>query len=244
MKKYGLIGKSLGHSFSKSFFDDLFKEKSINASYENIELAEISEIKDILTSGYSGINVTIPYKEQIIPFLDELTPEAKSIGAVNVIQFKDGKTIGHNTDVFGFRFSIKPFLSNQHERAIVFGTGGASKAIEFVLRSLGIDVLFISRNPIGPKQFGYDEVNENMAKACKLWVNCTPIGTFPNNEECLDLPFEFLTPYHLVVDLIYNPEKTQFLKNAETQNAMVLNGIAMLRHQATKAWEIWNDDIS
>lgn len=240
MRKFGLIGQSLGHSFSKTFFEKFFIEKNVDASYVNIELPKIEDAKPILEGQFSGLNVTIPYKEQIIPFLDELTPEAKSIGAVNVIEFKNGRTIGHNTDAYGFRFSIKPFLTNQHERAIIFGTGGASKAVEFVLKSLGIDVIFVSRNPT-EDQFSYEDVNEHMTKACKLWVNCTPVGTFPNIEDYLPVSYSNITPEHFVIDLIYNPERTVFLKNAEAKGAMVLNGASMLQHQALKAWEIWNN---
>lgn len=240
MRKYGLIGKSLSHSFSKRFFEKYFEENRIEAKYENLELSNIEGIETVFRNQFSGLNITIPYKEQIIPFLDKLSPEAKSIGAVNVVEFKDGKTIGHNTDAYGFQSSIKPFLTNQHERAIIFGTGGASKAVEFVLKSLGIDVIFVSRNPKGG-QFSYDDVNEYMTKACKLWVNCTPVGTFPNIEDCLPIPFGFLTPEHFVVDLIYNPEKTLLLKKAEEKGAMILNGASMLQHQAIKAWQIWSN---
>lgn len=239
MKKYGLVGKSLNHSFSKSFFEQYFESNNIDAKYENIELQEIDNISSILKNQFSGLNVTIPYKEQIIPFLDELSLAAEKIGAVNVIEFKNGKSIGHNTDEYGFRFSIKPFLTNQHERAIIFGTGGASKAIEFVLKSLGIDVIFISRNPT-EGQFAYEDVNDLMTKSCKLWVNCTPVGTFPNIDDCLPISFEYLTNDHLVVDLIYNPDKTLFLKRAGEKGAMILNGASMLTHQALKSWEIWN----
>lgn len=239
-KKYGLVGKSLNHSFSKGFFEEYFSSNNIDAEYENIEIQEINEIKLILKGQFSGLNVTIPYKEKIIPFLDELSSEAKNIEAVNVVEFKDGKAIGHNTDAYGFRFSIKPFLTNQHERAVIFGTGGASKAIEFVLKSLGIDVIYISRNP-REGQFTYEDVNEHMTRSCKLWVNCTPVGTFPNIEDCLPISFEYLTKEHLVVDLIYNPDKTLFLKRAEEKGAMILNGASMLKHQALKSWEIWND---
>ena len=239
MKKFGLIGRSLEHSFSKSFFEHYFETQLIEANYQNIELAEIEEIQSVLLDGYSGLNVTIPYKEQIIPFLDELSEEASKIGAVNVVEFKNGKTIGHNTDVYGFRNSIKPFLNNHHDRAIIFGTGGASKAVEFVLKNLGIDVIFISRNPKGENQFSYEDVNEHMTKACKLWVNTTPVGTYPNNEDGLPIPFDFLTEHHFLIDLIYNPEKTVFLQEGEKKGAMIQNGYSMLKHQATKAWEIW-----
>lgn len=237
MKKFGLIGKSLGHSFSKTFFGKYFIENDIQATYENFELQEIKEFESL--NDLSGANVTIPYKEEIIPFLDELSDEAKAIGAVNVVQFVDGKRIGHNTDAFGFHQSIKPFLTNKHERALILGTGGASKAVAHVLNGLGIDVLYISREPKGAKQFGYDEINENMVKACKLIVNCTPIGTFPNVEECISLPYHAMTDEHLSVDLIYNPTKTKFLEQSELNGASILNGETMLVQQALKAFQIW-----
>ncbi|HIP32131.1 MAG TPA: shikimate dehydrogenase [Crocinitomicaceae bacterium] len=240
MKKYGLIGKSLSHSFSKAFFTSKFLQNKIQASYENIELGTIGLIENLFQENYCGFNVTIPYKEKILPYLDEIDDVAKDIGAVNVVRIKNGKTCGYNTDAFGFHQSIKPFLTNKHERAIIFGTGGASKAIEYVLKKLGVNVIFISRTPEGDNQFGYDEVNENMLKACRLIINCTPVGTFPNIKECINIPFSELTEHHLVIDLIYNPVKTLFLKKAEENNAMILNGESMLKHQALKSWEIWN----
>ena len=240
MKRYGLIGRSLGHSFSKSFFEKFFQEHSLSASYENIELTSVDQITSLFNKDFAGLNVTIPYKEDVIPYLDDLSKEASAIGAVNVIAFENGKSIGYNTDAFGFHQSIKPFLTNMHERAIIFGTGGASKAVEHVLKSLGVDVVFVSRNPIGEKQFGYDQVNDHMLRACKLLVNCTPVGTYPTIDKSLEIPFQFLTKDHLVVDLIYNPEKTKFLRLSEENGAMILNGQSMLKQQALKAWEIWN----
>lgn len=240
MRNYGLIGEKLGHSFSKEFFTQLFKDEKGEAGYANFELDDISKIQDVFkTEGLSGLNVTIPYKQAVLPYLDELSEEAKAIGAVNTIQFVDGKKIGHNTDAFGFAQSIKPFLAFQHERAIILGTGGASKAVAYVLENLGIDVIFISRNPKGEKQFGYDEINDNMLNACKLIVNTTPVGTFPQVDRCPTIPFDYLTEEHLVVDLIYNPEKTKFLQRAEERGAAILNGKPMLKQQALKAWEIW-----
>ena len=240
MKTYGLIGKTLTHSFSKDYFTAFFKKENIAASYENIELENIDEMEGVFRKEYAGLNVTIPYKVAILPFLDNLSEEADKIGAVNVVSFENNKLVGYNTDAHGFHQSIKPFLSNKHERAIIFGTGGASKAIEYVLKNLGIDVIFVSRNPSSEHQFSYAEVNENMVNACKLLVNCTPIGMYPNNDECIELPFECLTEDHLVVDLIYNPSKSLFLQKAEKNGAMILNGESMLKHQALKAWEIWN----
>ncbi len=240
MKQFGLIGKTLGHSFSQKFFTEFFKKHGIDAEFKNIELTEINEITSVFQSGVKGLSVTIPYKEQIIPFLDELSDEARKIGAVNCVEFMNGKTIGHNTDAYGFQQSIKPFLTNQHERAMILGTGGASKAVEFVLKNIGISPIFISRNPQKSNEFAYDEINNHMLNACKLIVNTTPLGTFPNVDECISLPFEFLTPQHLVVDLIYNPEKTKLLQLSEKAGAQILNGESMLKEQALKAWTIWN----
>ena len=241
MKTYGLIGEKLDYSFSKTFFDEYFKKNSIDAAFINFEIPTIDVITEIFKKDISGLTVTIPYKETVIPFLDEITAVAKEIGAVNVIQFKNGKKIGHNSDAYGFQQSIKPFLTNLHERALILGTGGASKAVAYVFKSLGIDVIFCSRNPSGPKEFSYDLLNEHMVNACKVVVNCTPIGTFPNVDEFIDFPFQHLTKDHLVVDLIYNPAKTKFLQKAEEVGATILNGESMLKEQALKAWEIWNE---
>lgn len=242
MRKFGLIGRSLEHSFSKSFFDSYFLEHKINATYQNIELTNIGEIKDGIFDQYQGLNVTIPYKEEIIPYLDSITHEASEIGAVNVVKIINGKPVGYNTDAYGFRNAIKPFLNNNHERAIIFGTGGASKSVEFVLKSIGIDVIFVSRNPKGENQYAYEEVNDLMTNACKMWVNCTPVGTFPNSLDKLPINFNHLTKQHFLVDLIYNPEKTMFLSEGEKKGAIILNGFSMLKHQAVKAWEIWNEN--
>jgi len=241
MRQFGLIGKTLGHSFSKSYFEDYFKKNEVEAIFSNFELAEIEQITAVFDQTISGLSVTIPYKENIIPFLDEVTQDVTQIGAVNCVQFKDGKTIGHNTDVYGFQQSIKPFLTNQHERAIILGTGGASKAVKFVLEKIGLDCIFISRNPKGEKEFSYEEINSYMLNACKLIVNTTPVGTFPNVTEKIEFPYSFLTDKHLVVDLIYNPAETAFLKNAKERGSTTLNGETMLKQQAMKAWEIWND---
>ncbi len=240
MKKFGLVGSRLGHSYSKTFFTTYFEEYNIDASYENMVVPSIEDLNIVLNSGIDGCNVTIPYKETIIPFLDELSQEAKAIGAVNCVQIKDGKKIGYNTDAFGFQQSIKPFLTNRHERAAIFGTGGASKAVEYVLKQLGIDVIFVSRTPKGENQFDYSNVNEHLLKACKLLINTTPVGMYPNVDETLPIPFEFLTSEHLVVDLIYNPSVTKLLENARAAGAQILNGETMLKQQALKSWDIWS----
>ena len=237
--KFALLGKTLGHSFSKNFFTEHFAKTAIEATYENIELADISDVRNVLTQNFNGFNVTIPFKESIIPFLDELSPEAKVIGAVNTVKLVNGKAIGYNTDAFGFQQSIKPFLTNLHDRALILGTGGASKAVAFVLRNIGIEVIFISRTPSNTNEFSYTDINEYMLRACKLIVNTTPVGTFPNITESPAFPYQFLTAEHLVVDLIYNPSETLFLHQAKQAGATILNGESMLKEQALKSWKIW-----
>jgi len=240
MKKYGLIGKSLGHSFSPAFFSTYFEEHQIEASYELIPIEDITSIESVLSKAYNGLNVTIPYKEEIIPYLDEIDAEARAIGAVNTIVFKDGISIGFNTDAFGFQQSIKPFLTFEHERALILGTGGSSKAVAHVLKNLGIQVNFLSRNEQGPNLYPYNQVNEAMLGACKLIVNCTPVGMFPHTHACPLPLIDGIGPSHLVVDLIYNPEETLLLKEAKSRGAATLNGLPMLKAQALKSWELWN----
>ena len=242
MKVYGLVGKTLQHSFSADFFSDYFVTENIFAKYQNFELAAIEDIQSVFDLKPAGLNVTIPYKESVIPFLDELDPIAEKIGAVNTIVFDGDKKIGYNTDAFGFKQAIKPFLNNQHERAIIFGTGGAAKAVASVLKEIGVDVIFISRDPHGKnKHFNYSEVNLQMLNACKLLVNCTPVGTFPNSADFLPLPYEGIGKDHLVIDLIYNPIKSMFLQKAENQGATIMNGEGMLKAQAMKSWSLWNN---
>lgn len=241
MKTYGLIGKSLEHSFSKDFFTSFFEKNGVLAEYVNIELSNESMLQEVLCNNlYEGFNVTIPFKEAVIPFLDELSEEAMAIGAVNAVKVSGEKRIGYNTDAYGFHQSIKPFLRNIHERAIVFGDGGAAKAVKYVLEGLGIDVINVVRTKLEGSQFLYEDVNDYMMSTCKLVINTTPVGTYPNVNEVLPIPMDRFTEDHLVVDLIYNPEQTALLKNAEASGSTVLNGKAMLHAQALKAWEIWN----
>lgn len=244
MMEFGLIGRDIAYSFSPTYFNDFFAKNAIDARYQLFDLPNIEEVKDVFqVPNLKGLNVTKPYKEAIIPFLDELSEEAKVIGAVNTIVFEGNKRIGHNTDAFGFHQSIKPFLTNKHERALLIGTGGASKAVAYILRKIGIDVIFISRTPNrSAKQFAYEDINIHMLNACKLVVNCTPVGTFPDMESSVSFPFEFLTGEHLVVDLIYNPQETKFLKNAAFQGATILNGSTMLKEQAARSWQLWMND--
>lgn len=240
-KLFGLLGKSLKHSFSPDFFKSYFQEHKINAQYQLFEIENIQEVEKIFSLDPSGFNVTVPYKEVIIPYLDDLDESAKVIGAVNVVAIENGKKIGYNTDAYGFHQSIKPFLTFHHERALIFGTGGASKAVAHVFKSIGLDVIFVSRNPNEElNQFQYSDVNEAMISACKVIVNCTPVGMYPNSDESICIPFQSLTEDHLVIDLIYNPPLTKFLSKAQESGATILNGSSMLREQALKSWEIWN----
>lgn len=238
-RKFGLIGKTLSHSFSQGYFTDKFQKNNIEASYENLEIDSIEEVKNLFSQGFTGFNVTIPYKEAIIPFLDELSPEASAVGSVNTISVTD-KIRGHNTDTFGFRQMIKPFFKSHHERALILGTGGAAKAVSYILEQLGVSVIYVSRNPQGDNQFSYDEINENMIAFNGIIVNTTPIGMYPRNEEIVNIPYEHISEKHLVIDLIYNPEETLFLSRAREQGAWTLNGLTMLHQQAEKAWGIWN----
>ena len=239
-KKYSLIGKSLSHSFSQKYFTDKFLREEISAAYHNVEITEKSELKSLLAMDFDGFNVTMPYKEVIMDYLDELSPAAREVGAVNTIQVKEGKLIGHNTDVFGFQQMIKPFFESQHERALIIGTGGASKAVAYVLENLGVSVIYLSRQPKRANEFGYDDLNENMITFNGIIVNTTPVGMFPAVDSFIELPFEALTTRHLVVDLIYNPEETVFLRKAKEQGAKTINGLTMLHQQAEQAWKIWN----
>lgn len=242
MEQFGLIGKSLGHSFSQQFFERKFNIEGIKASYQNFELDTMNDFPKLIENHpeLKGLNVTVPYKTEIIPFLDELNDQAKAIGAVNTVKFEDERLIGYNTDAYGFQQSIKPFLRNVHERALILGTGGASKAVAYVLKNLGIEVSYLSRNPNRENQFSYEDANEIMVDAFKLIVNCTPIGTTPKDDEMPNFPIHFVSKDHLVIDLIYNPEQTKLLRIAKEQGADTLNGLSMLQHQALKAWEIWN----
>jgi shikimate dehydrogenase len=242
MTIYGLVGKSLKHSFSKGYFEQKFKDQSIeNTEYRNFEFEHIDDVKEKLSDiqELKGLNVTIPYKTSIIPFLDGMDEVSEKINAVNTIKIDDGKWIGFNTDVYGFSTSLKPFLTNQHEKALVLGTGGASKAVMFALKQLNVPVIKVSRTK-GKADLTYADLNKNVFKFCKLIINTTPLGTWPNIEESPDIPYNLLTPEHLVYDLIYNPEKSLFLKQAESAGATIMNGLNMLKLQAEKSWEIWN----
>lgn len=245
MKTFGLIGKKLSHSFSQGYFTKKFAQLSLtDHHYLNYELATLDELPDLIQRVKpSGLNVTIPFKEDVIQYVDRLSKEAEEIGAVNVLQIKSInnsiEVIGHNTDAFGFHQSIKPFFEGYHERALVLGTGGASKAVAHVLTQLGVNITYVSRTPeFG--QLGYDEINEYVMAFHPMIINTTPVGMFPNQDEKAGIPYEYLTDKHFLVDLIYNPEETLFLKEGKARGAKTLNGLSMLHQQAEKAWEIWN----
>jgi shikimate dehydrogenase len=251
LKNFGLIGRTLSHSFSKKFFTNKFLNEDIDASYLNYELTSIKEFPSLFNNEtlLNGLNVTIPYKENVIQYLDELDPIASKIQAVNTILpiYNNGnleKLVGYNTDVYGFSQLLKPYLKSNHQKALVLGTGGASKAVSYVLRNLGIEVNYVSRTKsnTNPSIFTWDMVNDNMIKLHQLIINTTPIGMSPNNNDLIPLPYSFINNKHLLVDLIYNPEETQFLKKGKKQGARCLNGTNMLIHQALKAWNIWNTD--
>jgi shikimate dehydrogenase len=244
MTNFGLIGKTLKHSFSKTYFEKKFEALCLeNYHYNNFELARIEEFENLISEvkHLKGLNVTIPYKESIIPFLDELSAEAKEIGAVNCIAVSGNKLIGHNTDVYGFAQSIKPFLDFNHQRALILGTGGAAKAVAYALKKTGVDVYFVTSSAKkNSTTFLYSEINDVVMNAFKLIVNTTPLGMFPNTQQAPALPWHLFTPQHLAYDLIYNPEQTLFLKQAKAQGAITINGLSMLQLQAEKSWEIWN----
>lgn len=239
MKTYGLIGKNIAYSFSRNYFKNKFDEENISyTQYINFDIDTIEKVNDLFKQNHKGYNVTIPYKESVIPYLTSLDVDAENIGAVNVIKIKDNQFIGYNTDYIGFKNSIHPLLKPYHEKALVFGTGGASKAILYALDQLSISYVIISRNH--PTN-NYQSLTQERLDTHKILINCTPVGTFPDVSNALEIPYEFVTDQHLAYDLIYNPEETQFLKNCKKQGATTKNGLEMLLIQAEKAWEIWNN---
>ncbi|TVZ25179.1 shikimate dehydrogenase [Gillisia sp. Hel_I_86] len=242
MKTFGLIGKNIDYSFSRTYFNQKFSSEKTEARYKNFDLIDITEFPKLLKqiNDIKGFNVTIPYKEVIIPYLDEIDDTAREIGAVNTIKIKDdGKLIGYNTDFYGFSEALKPYLKSHHTKALILGTGGASKAVSYALQKLGIPVTYVSRSK-SIHNFVYSELTPAIMEEYNLIVNCTPLGTFPNIEQYPPIPTRYLTPKHLVFDLIYNPSQTKLMKLALNQNAKVTNGLGMLEFQAEKAWEIWN----
>jgi len=243
MKQFGLIGYPLSHSFSKGYFAEKFLKENIeDCSYDVFPLEKIEDFNSLCEQHQNlvGLNVTIPYKQQIIPFLDELDETAANIGAVNTIKFINNKKIGFNTDAFGFEMSLQPLLKSHHQQALILGTGGASKAVEFVLKKLGISFQYVSRNK-NENAITYSELNEDIIHHSTLIINSTPIGMYPNVEVSPNVPYHFLSDKHLLYDLIYNPEETQFLKEGKQRGAQTKNGLEMLYLQAERSWQIWNN---
>jgi shikimate dehydrogenase len=242
--KFGLIGKKLDYSFSKSYFENKFKSLNLeNHSYHNIECKDDRELVLFLSDrifDFQGVNVTIPYKETVIAFLDELDETAKNVNAVNTILIKDHKLIGYNTDVWGFTVALNTVLKTDIKDALVLGTGGAAKAVNFALKSMGINPLFVSRNPQNKQELSYQDLDKQLMQKNRLLINCTPLGTYPDINNFPPIPYKYLTPNHIVFDLIYNPEETLFLKKAKSMGATTLNGLKMLEEQAEKSWGIWN----
>ncbi|RBW58076.1 shikimate dehydrogenase [Tenacibaculum sp. E3R01] len=242
---FALVGKNISYSFSRGYFTEKFsklglaKHEYVNFDIQNIEefTKKIKEHKNEI----KGMNVTIPYKLEIFDFLDKIDKKAKKIGAVNTVRItKKGKLIGYNTDVYGFKKSLTPLLKKHHEKALILGTGGASKAVAYVLDKLNIEYKFVSRTPKGKDTITYADVSEKVMMSHLLLINCTPLGTHPNIENCPSIPYEFVSEKHMLYDLIYNPSETTFLQKGKEKGATIKNGLEMLEQQAEKAWKIWN----
>lgn len=242
MTKYGIIGYPLGHSFSKGFFTEKFARESIDAQYLNFEIPDVAMLPDVLRNNpeLRGLNVTLPHKQAVIPLLDEMSEEAKEIGAVNVIRIRDGKLKGFNSDIIGFTNSIKPLLMPHHKKALILGTGGASKAICVGLNRLGIEWTYVSRSP-REGMITYEDITAETLQAYTVIVNCSPVGMFPNVAQAPEIPYDCLSDKHLLFDLVYNPEETLFMKKGREQGATVKNGLEMLHLQAVASWDFWNE---
>ncbi len=240
-KRFGLVGRNISYSFSRGYFWEKFENLGLaDHSYENFDLNTIEAFPSIIKEkNICGLNVTIPYKQDVIPFLDEIDDDAKTIGAVNTITVTENGLKGYNTDTFGFQESLTPLLQEHHKKALVLGTGGASKAVVFVLSALGIEHSYVSRKPV-EGQLGYHQLEEHHLQQFQIIINCSPVGTHPNVNDKPNIPYTYINKNHIFFDLIYNPEVTSFLKEGKKRGATVQNGLPMLQFQAEKAWEIWN----
>ena len=258
MKKYGLIGYPLAHSFSKEYFTEKFKKEGLEDHiYEAFPLPNLSELPDLIKANpdLCGLNVTVPHKIGVMYYLDKIDPAAKEIDAVNCIKIVNSHPVeaffsgelssmqvrleGYNTDAYGFEMSLRPLLQHQHPKALIIGAGGAARAVAFVLNKLGISYKSVSRRAI-KKQLNYQQLTREIIKDSLLIINTTPVGSFPAIEDAPEIPYEFLTPKHILYDLVYNPVETEFLKRGREHGAITKNGLEMLHIQAEKAWEIWN----
>ena len=243
MAKFGLIGKNIDYSFSRSYFAKKFASEGLEHTYENFDIESIEEFPNIIrvSKDLRGLNVTIPYKEEVIPYLSKLNKTAKRIGAVNTIKItKKGKLIGYNTDFYGFKKAIEPYLKPHHKKALILGTGGASKAVAYAFKKLQIEFSYVSRTISKRADFSYQTLTKEDLNSYTIIVNCTPLGTYPNTSSCPDIPYEAITAQHLLFDLIYNPEESKFLSLGKSKGAVISNGYRMLELQAEKAWRIWN----
>lgn len=243
---FGLVGKKLGHSFSRNFFGTKFDKENIDAEYVNFEIADIDRLPEIIKSTHnlSGLNVTIPYKESVIPFLDEIDPMAARIGAVNTIQITSTasgfRLIGYNTDIIGFKESIKPHLGKSHRKALMLGSGGAAKAMWAGLESLGLTIEGVSRHA-GQSDYTYEDLTPEIIQEHTVIVNATPLGMWPETDTAPDIPYDAIGPGHVIFDAVYNPDPTLFLKKCQEQSADIISGIGMLHGQAIASWKIWNE---
>lgn len=242
---FALVGKNISYSFSRGYFTEKFLKLGLRKhEYVNFDIQKIEEFTKKIKehkNDIKGMNVTIPYKLEIFDFLDKIDKKARKIGAVNTVRItKKGKFIGYNTDVYGFKKSLTPLLKKHHEKALILGTGGASKAVAYVLDKLNIEYKFVSRTPKGKDTITYADVSEKVMMSHLLLINCTPLGTHPNIENCPSIPYEFVSEKHMLYDLIYNPSETTFLQKGKEKGATIKNGLEMLEQQAEKAWKIWN----
>lgn len=241
---YGLIGYPLRHSFSIDYFNHKFHAENINAEYVNFEIEDIGDLMEIIAEEprLNGLNVTSPYKEQVLPYMNHLDESAEVVGAVNVIKFvrqdKGLELHGYNSDVMGFLRSVQPLINEERKQAMILGTGGAAKAVAHALRQLGVEVSFVSRQKTAHTVV-YEEITKNMVHANKLIINATPLGKFPDVDKCPDFPYKFLTKEHLCYDLVYNPDETLFMKKSLQAGAQVKNGLEMLLLQAFESYSIW-----
>lgn len=245
-RTFGLIGYPLTHSFSRKFFTEKFADEHLDAEYLNFEIPSITDLPGLIVANpdLEGFNITIPYKEQIIPYLDEISDAAKEIKAVNTVKIvRNGTSYslhGFNTDIHGFQESIRPILQKQHKKALVLGTGGASKAIVKALNNLGIETQLVSRSPKSTSEISYTSLDKEILSRYNIIVNTSPIGTYPKIEEEPEIPYSYITSDHLLFDLVYNPEVTAFLKQGIDRGSTTKNGLEMLHLQALAAWDIWN----